>query len=290
MPILRTLFGAKQRPGRNGTPDLSLRLAAVIETPRYDLTLFKLHFGSSTLKAYIKGEHVLRFEAVVHNTRALRCGRVLDNFPTIIARLAGMVDRFTTTLDCVDHTFIAEGFLDRLPASAQVEAPRVGGVEVNKPRIRAALSGVLATVRGTRGVHRRRVHRQGPRDDRARRLHHSTGRLRPAQTPRQGADRRPPFISSARRAMVASSRATRSTSCSNGRTDRLVAGDTESQRALAGARLTRDELGCLVDCLHHVLRVTIGSTSPSERFSPRVIARRLVPTSAPAGMRRGRGT
>ena len=25
MPILRTLFGAKQRPGRNGTPDLSLQ-------------------------------------------------------------------------------------------------------------------------------------------------------------------------------------------------------------------------------------------------------------------------
>ena len=103
VPILRTLFGAKQRPGRNGTPDLSLKLAAVIETPRYDLTLFKLHFGNLTLKAYTKGEHVLRFEAIVHNTRALRCGRVLDNFPTIIGKLAGMVDRFTTTLDCVDH-------------------------------------------------------------------------------------------------------------------------------------------------------------------------------------------
>ena len=82
VPILRTLFGAKQRPGRNGTPDLSLKLAAVIETPRYDLTLFKVHFGNLTLKAYTKGEHALRFEAVVHNTRALRCGRVLDNFPT----------------------------------------------------------------------------------------------------------------------------------------------------------------------------------------------------------------
>jgi hypothetical protein len=54
VPILRTLFGAKQRPGRNGTPDLSLKLAAVIETPRFDLTLFKLHFGNLTLKAYTK--------------------------------------------------------------------------------------------------------------------------------------------------------------------------------------------------------------------------------------------
>jgi hypothetical protein len=87
---------------------------------------------------------VLRFEAVVHNTRALRCGRVLDNFPTIIARLAAMVDRFTTTLDCVDHTFIGDDLLDRLPAPAQIGATRVGGVDLNKPRIRAALSAVLA--------------------------------------------------------------------------------------------------------------------------------------------------
>ena len=144
VPILRTLFGAKQRPGRYGTNDLSLRLAAVIETPRFDLTLFKLHFGNLTLKAYTKGEHVLRFEAVVHNTRALRCGRVLDNFPTIIGKLAAMVDRFTTTLDCVDHTFIGGDLLDRLPAPTRIGATRVGGVDLNKPRIRAALSAVLA--------------------------------------------------------------------------------------------------------------------------------------------------
>ena len=76
---------------------------------------------------------MLRFEAVVHNTKALRCGRVLDNFPHIIARLAGMVERFTTTLDCVDTTFIADGLLDRLPASAQLGATRVGGVDLTSP-------------------------------------------------------------------------------------------------------------------------------------------------------------
>ena len=80
----------------------------------------------------------------MHNTRALRCGRVLDNFPRIIGKLAGMVDRFTTTLDCVDTTFIADDLLDRLPAPAQIGATRVGGVDLNKPRIRAALSAVLA--------------------------------------------------------------------------------------------------------------------------------------------------
>ena len=74
VPTLRTLFGAKQRPGRNGTPDLSPRLAVVIEKPRWDLTLFKVHFGLLTLKGYTKGEHVLRFEAIVHNTKALPLG------------------------------------------------------------------------------------------------------------------------------------------------------------------------------------------------------------------------
>src|SRR3954453_5769900 len=143
-PILRPPFGAKHRPGRNGTPDLSLKLAAVIETPRHDLILFKVHFGNLTLKAYTKGEHVLRFEAIVHNTKQLHCGKVLDRFPEIIARLAGMIERFTTTLDCVDTTFIADGLLDQLPQPAQLGATRVGGVDLNKPRIRGALSAVLA--------------------------------------------------------------------------------------------------------------------------------------------------
>ncbi|MBA3573803.1 MAG: hypothetical protein H0W37_02235 [Pseudonocardiales bacterium] len=87
---------------------------------------------------------MLRFEAIVHNTKALRCGRVLDRFPQIIDRLAGMVERFCTTLDCVDTTFVGDGLLDQLPAPTQIGATRVGGVDLNKPRIRAALSAALA--------------------------------------------------------------------------------------------------------------------------------------------------
>jgi len=144
VPTLRTLFGAKQRPGRNGTPDVSPRLAVVIEKPRWDLTLFKVHFGLLTLKGYTKGEHVLRFEAIVHNTKQLRCGRVLDRFGEIVGRLAGMVDRFTTLLDCLDISFLPEDTLDQLPAPSRIGATRVGGIDLNKPRIRAALTAVLA--------------------------------------------------------------------------------------------------------------------------------------------------
>jgi hypothetical protein len=79
VPRLRTLFGAKARPHRDRTS--TARIEVVVETPRYDLTLFKMHFGTLTLKAYTEGEHVLRFKAIVHNTRDLGCGRVLARFP-----------------------------------------------------------------------------------------------------------------------------------------------------------------------------------------------------------------
>ena len=117
VPALRTLFGVKQRPAGTG--------AAIAETrsrdreTSYDLTLFKVHFGLLTLKGYTKGERVLRFEAIVHNTKTLKTGRALEKFPEIIARLAGMAERFCTMLDCVDTGFIPDGILDQLPLPAQ---------------------------------------------------------------------------------------------------------------------------------------------------------------------------
>jgi hypothetical protein len=80
------MFGAKRRPHRDGK-DGPPRLAAVTETPVYDLTVFKLHFGKLALKAYTKGEHVLRFEAIAHNTSDLRTGPMR----TTSARSSGFV-------------------------------------------------------------------------------------------------------------------------------------------------------------------------------------------------------
>jgi len=144
VPALRTLFGVKKRPRATGTPDLSPQQAVVVETPRWDLTKFKLHFGLLSLKAYTKGEHVLRFEAIVHNTKRLGCGRLIEKFPEIVTRLAGMTERFCTVLDCVDVSFIPDNLLDELPQPAWIGATRVGGIDLNKPRTRAALAAVLA--------------------------------------------------------------------------------------------------------------------------------------------------
>jgi hypothetical protein len=123
----------------------------VLEQPRWDLTWFKVHFGLLTLKASTNGEHVLRVEATVHNTRELGCGRVPEQFPEIIGRLAGMAERFCTTLDCVDAGFVTDQTLDELPRPCQLGRTKVGGVDLDQPRMRAALAAVLALAAAPRG-------------------------------------------------------------------------------------------------------------------------------------------
>jgi hypothetical protein len=89
-------------------------------------------------------KHKKRIEAVAHNTHELRCGRVVDRFPQIVTRLHGMLERFMTTLDCVDAAFIGDETLDQLPLPARLGKTRVGGVDLNNVRMRRALSAVLA--------------------------------------------------------------------------------------------------------------------------------------------------
>jgi hypothetical protein len=143
IPAIRTIFGLKTRPHHTrkaGPPAQEI----VLEKPRYGLTWFRITFGRLQVKAYTKGEHVLRFEATVHNAKELRCRRSLDNFAEIIARLAGIAGRFATALDCADTGFLPDGILDELPLPAQTGTGRIAGIDLNKPRIRAALAAALA--------------------------------------------------------------------------------------------------------------------------------------------------
>ena len=143
IPAVRTIFGLKNRPHHNraaGPPAQEI----VVENSQYGLTWFRILFGKLQVKAYTKGEHVLRFEATVHNTRELRCRRGIDNFPQIITALAGIASRFATALDCADVGFITDGLLDQLPLPSRLGAVHTGGIDLNKPRIRAALSATLA--------------------------------------------------------------------------------------------------------------------------------------------------
>lgn len=143
IPHLRTIFGTKTRPQQRRN-EQAPREAVVVERPTYDLTVFKVHFGKVTLKAYTKGEHVLRFEAIVHNAAALWMGRVLPRFPALAARLRGMVDRWLETIQYLDQAFVADETLDQLPASAQLGHTHIGGIDLNKPRMRAVLAAAIA--------------------------------------------------------------------------------------------------------------------------------------------------
>jgi hypothetical protein len=145
---VRTIFGTVSRGPRKTAPPPP---EIVIEKPRHGLTMFRLRYGSLQVKAYTKGDHVLRFEATVHNARALRCRRGLDNLPEILTRLQAMTTRFAVALDCVDTAFLPDGILDELPLPARIGAVRTGGIDLNKPRIRAALAAALALASAPRG-------------------------------------------------------------------------------------------------------------------------------------------
>ena len=140
---------------------------------------------------------MLRFEAVCHNTKALGTGRVLDSFPDIVARLAGMLERFCTTLDCVDVTFVPDGILDQLPRPSVIGKTHVGGVDLAKPRTRTALAAVGALSAAPDGFSvsdlADKVHAMTGDPG----VHHSSSRLRPTQVPgpraRHQARARPPL-------------------------------------------------------------------------------------------------
>jgi hypothetical protein len=142
---LKTIFGLKRRPfwprDRAKQPP---REALVIERPQYDLTIFKIHFGKLTVKLYSKGARVLRCEAIVHNTKALKGKRSLSAMPQIVDQLKQIVFRFLDQLQTIDTPFIADDTLDSLPTPTQVGRSRVAGVDLNKPRVRAVMEAVIA--------------------------------------------------------------------------------------------------------------------------------------------------
>jgi hypothetical protein len=127
---VKTIFGDKKRPHRDTRKKNPTRWGVVVETPDYDTTIFKVHYGKMTLKIYSKGEHVLRIEVIVHNTKAYRWGRSLPAFPD--------------ALGCINACFISDEALENLPQPAQIGQTKVGGIDLNKPRMRRVAEAVLA--------------------------------------------------------------------------------------------------------------------------------------------------
>lgn len=141
---VKTIFGYKHRPFKKNTMGKGTRCEVVVEKPDYDLTVFKIHCGKLTVKIYSKGERVLRIEAIAHNTKELRCGKVIGKFPVIVELLRGIVERFLCVLRCVDISFLDVNAFETWPASSTVGVTRVGGINVNHPRIRAVMEAIIA--------------------------------------------------------------------------------------------------------------------------------------------------
>jgi hypothetical protein len=144
LKTIKTILGYQRRPKYRARKKRSAEWEVAVERPTYDLTIFKLHCGKLTLKIYTKGERVLRIEAIAHNTQELDCGRSLEKFPHIIFLLKSMLERFLDALSCIDQCFIADDMLENLPAASQVGKTLVGGIDLNKSRMRWVVEAVIA--------------------------------------------------------------------------------------------------------------------------------------------------
>lgn len=141
---IKTIFGDKKRPHYDKRKKNPTRWGVVVETPTYDLTVFKVHYGKMTLKIYTKGERVLRTEVIVHNTKEYRWRRSLPCFPDIVARLQLILERFLDAVGCMNACFVSDDTLEKLPQPAQVGKTRVGGIDLNQSRMRRVAEAVLA--------------------------------------------------------------------------------------------------------------------------------------------------
>ena len=144
LKTIKTILGYRRRPIYRQRTKRSAEWEVAVERPTYDLTIFKLHCGKLTLKIYTKGERVLRIEAVAHNTRELNCGRSLDKFPEVVSRLKSVLEKFADTLSCIDQCFIADEMLEHLPVASQVGKTIVGGIDLNKARMRHVVDALIA--------------------------------------------------------------------------------------------------------------------------------------------------
>jgi hypothetical protein len=141
---LKTIFGYSHRPYHaktrgHETPEP----VKSVRAPSYDLTVFKVQWGHLTLKLYDKGARVLRVEVVVHNTKDLRCGKVLDKLPVMLERMDGMLVRFLDTVRFAHASFLDEGAFEQWCEPTTRGTRRLAGIDLNKARNRSVVDAVV---------------------------------------------------------------------------------------------------------------------------------------------------
>ena len=81
---------------------------------------------------------------MAHNTLELQCGRSLEKFSEVVSRLKGVLERFANALSCIDQCFIGGEMLEQLPLVSRVGKTIVGGIDLNKARMRKVVEAVIA--------------------------------------------------------------------------------------------------------------------------------------------------
>ena len=87
----------------------------------------------------------------MHNAKELCCGLLLGNFPRMVELLRGMLERFLNTLHWLDVCFIADDTLEELGSASRVGKTNVGGVDFNRPRMRALVQAVILLASSPKG-------------------------------------------------------------------------------------------------------------------------------------------
>jgi DNA-binding transcriptional ArsR family regulator len=143
VPKLCTIFGYKKRPHSRRVKK-PMRLQRILDQSAHDLTVFKLHFGPMTLKLYDKGPRVLRIEAIAHNTKGLRCGKLIEKLPIMLNKLQDMTIGFLNVVQAAHRSFLPDEALDSLIKPSQRGNRRLAGVDLQQPRIQAVSQAALA--------------------------------------------------------------------------------------------------------------------------------------------------
>ena len=141
---LKTVFGQRHRPYRTSTRGCAQpEVAKSVQVLRYDLTVFKVQWDQLTLKLYDKGERVLRVEVVVHNAKALRCGKLLERLPSLVDRMSQMLVRFLNIVHVAHLSFLDAGAFEHWAEPTTRGTRRLAGIDLNKARNRWVVDAVV---------------------------------------------------------------------------------------------------------------------------------------------------
>jgi hypothetical protein len=139
---LKTLLGRKTRPyttkHHHSAPEVH------VQTPDYNLTVFKINVGKLTLKLYDKGERTLRAEVVVHNTKEPGCKRSLEYFEEMVGKLNDLMGNFMNNITYAHAAIIDDGTMENLSKPVKKGKVRLAGITLTNTRNVALLESALA--------------------------------------------------------------------------------------------------------------------------------------------------